>query len=1105
MSDSSKRQSSYHAQNLKKEYLAFISYRHLDNQQYGRQWATWLHQSIESYEVPEDLVGFENELGFQIPETLYPIFRDEDELPADADLAKSVISALERSSYLIVICSPRSVTSEYVCAEIAYFKKIGRSDRILSVMIEGEPNASWDSGKHKAGFKPEQECLPLPLRHPVDARGEIDQSKHAEPIAADFRLMPGGQQGWTTPAAYREALQNLNEHTSQEITEKVNAYQKELVHGLYKVLAGVMGVPLRTLTQRDKAYQLKKERRRAKVLRRWLTAIVIFAVVAIVSGIVAWEQRGIAKQNELTAQKKTKQVELEKAKVEREKAKVIVSEKATQKQLAIAESNLGVVFASKAERALEQQEYNSAHLYALQSLRKLDPETEESTRAKMVGLTMSHSIFPTIFQAINVIDFRKSTYSVAVSPDGRLIAWGAPDDTIRLWSVIYGVQIRVLKGHTDDVRSIAFSPDGLTIVSGALDQTVRLWNVATGKQKTVLKGHSGGVFSVSFSPDGKTIVSGAKSADFELEPETMRLWDVASGKQKQVFAGYDGDIFGVAFSPDSKTIVVGARNGTVCILDVSSFNKKIILKGHTGSVGSVSFSPDGHKVVSGASDNTIRLWDVSSAKQKTVLKGHTGQVESVAFSPDGKTIVSGARDNTVRLWDVASETQKAVLTGHLSHVYAVSYSLDGQTIVSGASDGTIRMWDVSFEKQKSTLEGHSSYVNCVAFSLDGRFVVSGSIDSTVRLWDLVTGKQKAVLKGHSGGVFSVSFSPDGKTIVSGAGDKTVRLWDVATGKEKAELKGHTDVVESVAFSPDSTIIVSGSRDKTVCLWDVESKTQKAVLAKHRSSVENVEFSSDGRSIISRSKFGTVRLWDVGTQKQDIIWDKYTVDNLLAFSPDGQTSALGMIDYTVVLRNVENGKQKAVLTGHTQFVTTVAFSLDGRTIVSGASDDSVRLWNVQTGKQKAVLEGHTDGVNSVAFSADGKTIASGSDDNSIRTWRYNDYLDRLPTEQEIADAQNRLGLKLEKVDIVPADIPTAKLHGRPFSSPRWPVTHPFHWILRAEAKDANAMTQLGLCYDRNSENDKALKWCQKAADAGDAYGKERLAFLKQWLKDQPNQK
>src|SRR4051812_16807782 len=192
--------------NSNRRYAVFLSYRHADNKEQGRQWATWLHQVLESYEIPADLIGTKNNKGDTIPASLYPVFRDEEELPADADLTRNIQQALERSGLLVVICSPRAAESRFVAEEIRYFKELGKSDRILALMIDGEPNVSDDTGKQQAGIPREAECLPEPLRYGVVVDGKVDWTRRTEPIAADAR--PGGrpEQGWTTAAAYREAL-----------------------------------------------------------------------------------------------------------------------------------------------------------------------------------------------------------------------------------------------------------------------------------------------------------------------------------------------------------------------------------------------------------------------------------------------------------------------------------------------------------------------------------------------------------------------------------------------------------------------------------------------------------------------------------------------------------------------------------------------------------------------------------------------------------------------------------------------------------------------------------------------------------------------------------
>ena len=109
--------------------------------------------------------------------------------------------------------------------------------------------------------------------------------------------------------------------------------------------------------------------------------------------------------------------------------------------------------------------------------------------------------------------------SVAFSPDGKTLASGGWDKTVRLWDVATGTEKKILRGHLDSIHSVAFSPDGKTLASGGWDKTVRLWDVATGTEKKILRGHLDSIYSVAFSPDGKTLASGSSDG-------TVGLWDV---------------------------------------------------------------------------------------------------------------------------------------------------------------------------------------------------------------------------------------------------------------------------------------------------------------------------------------------------------------------------------------------------------------------------------------------------------------------------------------------------------------------------------------------------------------------------------------------------
>jgi WD40 repeat protein len=322
-----------------------------------------------------------------------------------------------------------------------------------------------------------------------------------------------------------------------------------------------------------------------------------------------------------------------------------------------------------------------------------------------------------------------------------------------------GQPVRTLTGHISDVTSVAFSPDGRLLASGSDDNTIKLWDVATGSLVRTLTGHTWRVTSVAFSPDGRLLASG--SAD-----GTIRLWDVASGSLVRSLTGHTGSVFlSVAFSPDGRLLASGSCEryesrcvqGEIKLWDVASGSLVRSLTGHTGSVLSVAFSPDGRLLASGAAwpDATIKLWDVASGSLVRTLTGHSESVWSVAFSPDGRLLASGSCgqrtisgfciQGEIKLWDVASGREVRSLTGHTDDVTSVAFSPNGRLLASGSCgkvenyfcvQGEIKLWDMASGSLVRTLSGHTDWVTSVAFSPDGRLLASGSWDNTIKLWDI---------------------------------------------------------------------------------------------------------------------------------------------------------------------------------------------------------------------------------------------------------------------------------------------------------------------------------------------------------------------------------
>jgi WD40 repeat protein len=303
-----------------------------------------------------------------------------------------------------------------------------------------------------------------------------------------------------------------------------------------------------------------------------------------------------------------------------------------------------------------------------------------------------------------------------VSPPPR------PTPKSRNWRLVH-----TLKGHSSSVVSVAISPDGKTLASGSRDNTIKLWNLATKQEIHTLNDHSDSVYYVAISPDGQTLASG--SAD-----NPIKLWNLATGREIVTLKGHSNSVYYVAISTDGQTLASGSRDNSIKLWNLATKQEICTLQGHSDSVYSVAISTDGQTLASGSADNTIKLWNLATGREIVTLKGHSDSVYSVAISPDGVTLASGSVDNTIKLWNLTTGQKIRILYGHLNSVWSVAINPDSVTLASGSSDTMIKLWNLATGQEIRTLHGHSSLVYSVAFSPDGTTLASGSADNTIKIW-----------------------------------------------------------------------------------------------------------------------------------------------------------------------------------------------------------------------------------------------------------------------------------------------------------------------------------------------------------------------------------
>ncbi|MGK7950882.1 MAG: protein kinase [Xenococcaceae cyanobacterium] len=283
------------------------------------------------------------------------------------------------------------------------------------------------------------------------------------------------------------------------------------------------------------------------------------------------------------------------------------------------------------------------------------------------------------------INSSEEVWSLAISPQGKIIASGTNNGSIDIYDRNTGQTKKSLGKHENVIRSLVFSPETNNLIVGDGDGIIKIWNLETSKLEQQLQGHLGSVWSLAISPDGQTLVSSG-------EDKAVRIWNLKTGEQTNI-----------------------------------SFT-------HSARVFSLAFTPDGQMFASSSADNKIKIWDANNGKLIKSLSGHQNAVRSIAITPNGKYLVSGSWDKTVKIWELASGKLISTFEGHENRVVTVAVSKDSQTVFSGAIDNTIKVWSIKDNQLITTLSQHEDWVLALAINQQENLLVSGSKDSTIKLW-----------------------------------------------------------------------------------------------------------------------------------------------------------------------------------------------------------------------------------------------------------------------------------------------------------------------------------------------------------------------------------
>jgi WD40 repeat protein len=382
--------------------------------------------------------------------------------------------------------------------------------------------------------------------------------------------------------------------------------------------------------------------------------------------------------------------------------------------------------------------------------------------------------------------------SIAYSPDGKLLIGGGYQSipqtngleaSFKMWDTKSYEERPINAVYTTSLASIALSPDGRILASGSGDKKIRLWNLASGQVDRPLGDMESTVVDLAFSADNQLLASTGLQ-------DRVRFWDMTTrsefvpgetGKKKTEPAQSSAKKKPAPAASPSPSSSNNPFDQLISAMDM------VADKASRTNWGTPVFSSDGKKFATLEKGYRIALRDVKTWEALHTLTGHQSEVYTVAFSRDGKLVASGSDDGLTKIWDTSTGTEVRTLSKHRMSVRSLAFSPDGAIIASGSNDGTIRLWDVATGALLRILSGYGNYVRSVVFSPDGKKLINGGMTDHANVWDVASGRLLRTLTGHATDVLVVLYSADGKFLFTCSRDASTKVWRESDGAEMATL------------------------------------------------------------------------------------------------------------------------------------------------------------------------------------------------------------------------------------------------------------------------------------------------------------------------------
>ena len=870
-----------------KKYFAFISYKREDEKQ-----TEWLQDKLEHYRFPTNLNGRTD-----LPKSVRPTFRDVTDLKPGF-LAEEISNALNDSQWLIIVCSPRSAKSPWVCKEAQTFIDSGRADRIIPYVIEGVPFSGDEA----------TECYP-------DALLKLTGSR--ELLAANVNEMG------------RDAA-------------------------LIKVLARMFNLRFDTLWQRH-----TREQRKKRILWGSVAAFVVVLSV-LISGWFYRANNEISRQktqidnqyhelvdkqdNLLITQSRYLMSEAQK---EYDKGNITKALRMALYALPKDLDNPDRPYVVEAERMLRYFDFYVSR-QCLRTILKHNNDVKQAFFSPDNKYFISKTKDNTVYvwdtkSGILVNEPLKNIASLSFDTIGTCIALEVNGNLINVWDVISNKIITPSIKHDGDVLDAILNANGNMILVKTSGDYVYNWDI-NGKMLCEPI-YCYGIRNLEYAADGSSfLVVGNK---------TVKVYETISGNQIYFNSWLNKEILDFAFAPDGKSIVV-SDSDNIYMLDITSSTKTSLDIDEDGSflVRSVTYSPSGEYVLATTLNNHY-IWN--SKDGECLRQYNDNEFPFISFKDEQNIIITTDKNVLYNLDIENNEVEKILININPGNVYISPYN----NFLAICEEELVYVWNIhaskidvkqisnryvnnngkciytainpsievcDYETQDKMLLKHDNLQSAM-FDLTGKYIVSCS-DDFVNVWDSNTGEMVYEPIKIENNIFTKEayISPDGQFVYV-TGNGFIKM-DAKTG-ERIEVPPLSYTIGLTELSPERKYIFNNigsvtaiydaytGKDENIYVdndkygevlnyivsdtskYLITNKSSSILVSKANNGIELISsfsldskpvsaaMSSNGKYVVGMSEKGRIRVWNIENDSLCVEYDGYEFWKLVEFTDDGK--------------------------------------------------------------------------------------------------------------------------------------------------------------------------------------------------------------------------